>query len=493
MNGIAARHLAEVGYPVFPCVPGGKRPITERGFKDATTDLEQVTLWWIKHPEANIGFPTGTTGVVVLDVDDGGQDTLRELERNATTRPETFAVRTGGGGAHFYYCRPDGGLSNSAGRLGPGLDIRGGGGYVLWPPSRTTGPYRNLNTLPIAPFPRWLLDLLRDSKPEVQGSAGPVDLDPIGQPIYRGTRNTTLASIGGSLRARGHNRAEIERYLHEVNAARCRPNLPLGEVARISESISRYAPGRARPAATPEVREALDRLEATILAERWPGMGGATDRGVMVALIAMSRSYGSLIAGGVRVSISHRDLALLAGASLPTTTRALSRLARCGWLSKDNANRKRSAAGAFVLRLQHTDQCAQGLYTLPPVKASGTSVKGLRALRHGTGRLGKKAGQVIETLIRAGGTATLEELEAATGTRRRDLRRRQLSKLREAEIIAVYGDTVKLADGWREALDRERQLTGEIEAERADRRRYETEREAYSQKLREERDADKAS
>ncbi|MBD4580751.1 DNA primase, partial [Xanthomonas citri pv. citri] len=34
----AARELAAAGVPVFPCVPGGKRPLTEHGFHDATTD-----------------------------------------------------------------------------------------------------------------------------------------------------------------------------------------------------------------------------------------------------------------------------------------------------------------------------------------------------------------------------------------------------------------------------------------------------------------------
>ena len=34
----AALRYADFGYPVFPCAPGGKVPITPRGFKDATTD-----------------------------------------------------------------------------------------------------------------------------------------------------------------------------------------------------------------------------------------------------------------------------------------------------------------------------------------------------------------------------------------------------------------------------------------------------------------------
>lgn len=111
----------------------------------------------------------------------------------------------------------------------------------------------------------------------------------------------------------------------------------------------------------------------------------------------LAQSYGVLIAGGVRVSVSYRDLALLAGTSLPTIRKALTRLARSGWLSKDNARRKRNEAGAFVLKLP------QLLHTQPQGKREWLSVKPLRGdlppLGHGAGRLSKKAEQVLEALL----------------------------------------------------------------------------------------------
>ena len=39
----AALRYAELGYPVFPCVPRGKAPATAHGFLDATTDAGQIT------------------------------------------------------------------------------------------------------------------------------------------------------------------------------------------------------------------------------------------------------------------------------------------------------------------------------------------------------------------------------------------------------------------------------------------------------------------
>ncbi len=41
----AALDYAAAGWHVFPCVPGGKRPATDHGLHDATTDLDQVAAW----------------------------------------------------------------------------------------------------------------------------------------------------------------------------------------------------------------------------------------------------------------------------------------------------------------------------------------------------------------------------------------------------------------------------------------------------------------
>ena len=67
---LVARELARLDVPVFPCAPGGKRPIPERGFHEATTDAGQVDAWWRRRPGASLAVPTGTaSGVVVVDID----------------------------------------------------------------------------------------------------------------------------------------------------------------------------------------------------------------------------------------------------------------------------------------------------------------------------------------------------------------------------------------------------------------------------------------
>lgn len=142
-NSMVAQALAyaEAGVSVFPCVPGEKRPLTPRGYLDATTDAQQIRAWWAAHPTANIASPTGAPGFDALDVDvrsDGnGWDALRRLRDEGLIAGWVRAVRTPSGGLHLHYL----GTQQRNGSLrGAHLDFRGLGGYVLLPPSRITSP-----------------------------------------------------------------------------------------------------------------------------------------------------------------------------------------------------------------------------------------------------------------------------------------------------------------------------------------------------------------
>jgi Bifunctional DNA primase/polymerase, N-terminal len=161
----AALAYARRGVPVFPCEPGGKRPLTRNGFWDATTEARRIEAWWARWPAANVGVPTGRrSGLLVLDADprDGGLDSLTLLEREWGPLPGTARARTGGGGVHVFFAYPAGEtVRNSAGLLGAGLDVRGEGGYVVVPPSRTRGAYEWTDRSPPA-GPGWLLARLRE-------------------------------------------------------------------------------------------------------------------------------------------------------------------------------------------------------------------------------------------------------------------------------------------------------------------------------------------
>ncbi|SJM64239.1 bifunctional DNA primase/polymerase [Agrococcus casei] len=141
----AAARFAAAGVPVFPCVPGEKRPLVRRGFHDAATDLAQVSEWWRRWPAANIGVPTGAaSGVEVVDVDlhstGTGFPAFRAAHREGLAAGWAALVRTPSGGLHAYYPADPERSQSSWQASEAHIDFRGDGGYIIAPPSRVLRP-----------------------------------------------------------------------------------------------------------------------------------------------------------------------------------------------------------------------------------------------------------------------------------------------------------------------------------------------------------------
>jgi len=287
----AALDYAARGLPVFPVWPpneGGacacgaprcpspaKHPIgalVPRGLHDATTDPATIRQWLALWPDANLGMPTGAaSGVVALDVDAaaGGWGTIDRLQAEHGPIPRTRAVQTGGGGIHIWFAHPTGiPIANSAGKLGAGLDIRGGGGFVLMPPSlhasgrryafaviAVAGDDRDAPTpdpwtVPPAPLPPWVLALIGADAGHRQPLALALGADEL---LIEGSRNATLASLGGTMRRRGFLVPSILEALRSENNLRCRPPLADDEVVKIANGMARYAPASGSPPAAQAV------------------------------------------------------------------------------------------------------------------------------------------------------------------------------------------------------------------------------------------------
>jgi putative DNA primase/helicase len=253
--GEAALEYARRGIPVFPlhgirdghctclrptCDPkkAGKHPRTTHGFKDATTDETTITQWWTEAPDANIGTPTDWCTVLDVDPRNGGDATLHDLERRHGPLPYTPEVLTGGGGRHIYFRRAP--VRNGAGRLGPGLDVKGDGGYVVLPPSQHASGRRYedeilaplFETL-LAEIPPWILACLASS---ASGPGPSADA-----PIPEGRRNEALYRVGRSLHAKGLSRDAVGAALLAENRTRCRPPLSDAEVRSIAEHVMTQA------------------------------------------------------------------------------------------------------------------------------------------------------------------------------------------------------------------------------------------------------------
>lgn len=168
----AAPAYARRGWPVFPIQVRGKAPLTEDGFKAATTDEDQITAWWSRWPTANIGLVPGRAGLIVLDIDGPeGEDTAQRLGLLAEP---TLTIATARG-MHLYFRHPGGHIGNR--RLAPGLDVRADAGYVLLPPSvhPSGAKYKRvLGTIAdILPLPPDALAALRPPRRESRAYEGP--------------------------------------------------------------------------------------------------------------------------------------------------------------------------------------------------------------------------------------------------------------------------------------------------------------------------------
>jgi Bifunctional DNA primase/polymerase, N-terminal len=153
MTGARLRQALEYaarGWPVFPCRVGRKTPATSHGYRDATTDPEQIVSWFRRDPYWNLAIATGVPGPDVLDVDDhgpagNGYAAFARLSRVGLLDGAAVYVRTPSGGLHVYFRGSD----QRNGHLpAHHLDFRSHGGYVLAPPSWVDGKdYRVIATL----------------------------------------------------------------------------------------------------------------------------------------------------------------------------------------------------------------------------------------------------------------------------------------------------------------------------------------------------------
>ena len=134
---------AAAGYLVFPLKPNTKEPATRHGFKDATSDVEQVEAWWDEDPDHNIGLACGMQPnglyVAVIDIDakHGGVLAWKQLTRDHGGDWQRYMPihKTPRAGFHIFGS-VDPALKLNAGNGFPrGIDTRGDGGYVVLPDS----------------------------------------------------------------------------------------------------------------------------------------------------------------------------------------------------------------------------------------------------------------------------------------------------------------------------------------------------------------------
>lgn len=216
------------------CTSVGKHPV--RSWLGKEYNYSSVKNYLKSHPDSNIGFIVSDFTVLDVDPRNGGAYSLEEIETGFGGLPETLKCRTGGGGWHFYYQ----GLSQVS-SLGPGLDVKSSGTFVIAPPSRHASGDEYAWDLVCQPssLPNFFADVERLDNEFFEFTDNP-RWELSQNEIPQGYRNCALWRIGRSMHARGKTEKEILAGLSGINAAKCKPALGDREIATLASRCANH-------------------------------------------------------------------------------------------------------------------------------------------------------------------------------------------------------------------------------------------------------------
>jgi len=219
----------------------------------ATTDEGQITTWFTG-TDYNIGICTDDLLVVDVDVknkDKNGLATIEKLKSEGKFFPDTSLQVTPTNGMHLLF-RPNFPVRNSVSKLGPGLDIRGRGGFIVGMGSTINGVAYKINKRAIAPAPDWLVEACEEARDELSQAkevAAVVDpdkalargkkyLDSL-PPTEAGNRNHEAYKIANHLKDIGVSKEDIF-FLMSGEEWKCEPPLELEELEHVIRSAFNY-------------------------------------------------------------------------------------------------------------------------------------------------------------------------------------------------------------------------------------------------------------
>jgi hypothetical protein len=169
---------AKLGLRVFPCNQD-RRPVNAHGFKEASSDPEEIKREFARPGATTIGMATGhVSGLVAIDIDVKHPDANGNdwLDEHYYDLPPTRKHHTQSGGLHLIFKAPPGvEIRNSQGGksgIAPGVDVRGDGGYIIIPPSPG---YSVADDIEPAEMPDWLIETCQKKRRDPPKSEAPRD------------------------------------------------------------------------------------------------------------------------------------------------------------------------------------------------------------------------------------------------------------------------------------------------------------------------------
>jgi len=228
------------GWHVHPLKVADKVPITKHGKNDATISEAQITEWWTRWPNANVGINCGLSGLCVLDADHGLADEAAFIAwRDRNGLPVTYTVRSGRRdeyGVQSYYA---GGLKDGKFLIdGVSGEIKSLGGLVMAAGNIHPGTkeaYYVLVDAPVAPVPA----IIEQSRKQ-NSASGKREWS---LPVHDGDgRDDFLYSQACKLRHAGASEVIIRAQLEEWNSDRAimADPKPDEDLQRIARSASRH-------------------------------------------------------------------------------------------------------------------------------------------------------------------------------------------------------------------------------------------------------------
>lgn len=262
----SALQLASHGFRVFPLTANSKIPM--KGFTNfserATTDERQIEKWF-SGTDFNIGISTEDLLAVDIDVKNGAQglETIAKLNNEGKILTPTTQQITPTGGIHLIYKTPYA-VRNSASKIGPGVDIRGKGGFLVGAGSVIDGKFYKIEYRPTPEAPRWLFESCSEARTEAPQAH--IKLEGINQDqantrglsylnsipkVLSGNRNAEGFRVAARLKDFGVDKNDT--FLLMMEEWKCEPPLELTELKAVVTSAYKYGK-EPQGAAAPETQ-----------------------------------------------------------------------------------------------------------------------------------------------------------------------------------------------------------------------------------------------